>query len=476
MEGAHLMNAPGVAGGRSNRAVREPEVSRAEASKALRRAVQFFRASVGVQGGYVWRYSADLSRREGEGKVGETTVWVQPPGTPFVGAALLDVFEQTRDEYYLAAARETAAVLVRGQLHSGGWPARIELAPEDRRRFAYRADGPPRRKARDVSVLDDDMTQSVLRFLVRLDATTGFRANGIHTAALTGLQSVLRAQYPNGAWPQVYRGPADTAGHEARRARYRSSGEYPRVKEYWNFYTLNDGVMSDVIATLLLAARTYDDGEEYRVAALRGGEFLIRAQLPEPQPGWAQQYDFGMYPAWARKFEPPAVTGGESQGVMVTLLDLYEETGERKFLAPVATATAYFRRSLLEDGRLARFYELRTNRPLYFNRRYELTHDDTDLPTHYAFRIPSRLDAIAARHDALVARGRPPRNPPAVASRPSSSRVRMIIDAMDERGAWVEDGRMRYWGKADPTRRVIDPHTFVRNVAVLARFVGRSTR
>ena len=50
--------------------------------------------------------------------------------------------------------------------------------------------------------------------------------------------------------------------------------------------------------------------------------------------------------------------------------------------------------------------------------------------------------------------------------------MRRIIDALDERGAWVDDGRLRYWGKADPTRRVIDPRTFAGNVVALAAYAG----
>ena len=34
---------------------------------------------------------------------------------------------------------------------------------------------------------------------------------------------------------------------------------------------------------------------------------------------------------------------------------------------PVPRAIQYFRKSQLKDGRLARFYELQTNRPLYFH-------------------------------------------------------------------------------------------------------------
>ena len=41
----------------------------AEAGDRMRQATAFFRERVAVKGGYLWRYSADLARREGDGKV-----------------------------------------------------------------------------------------------------------------------------------------------------------------------------------------------------------------------------------------------------------------------------------------------------------------------------------------------------------------------------------------------------------------------
>src|SRR5262245_57787517 len=114
--------------GATGRAEEPPLRTRAE--KALRKAVEFYRNQVGVEGGYLWRYSDDLKRREGEAKASETTAWVQPPGTPSVGMAYLSAWEATGDRYYLDAARETGTALVRGQLRSGGWDYRIEFAPE----------------------------------------------------------------------------------------------------------------------------------------------------------------------------------------------------------------------------------------------------------------------------------------------------------------------------------------------------------
>jgi PelA/Pel-15E family pectate lyase len=71
------------------------------------------------------------------------------------------------------------------------------------------------------------------------------------------------------------------------------------------------------------------------------------SQMPDPQPAWAQQYDANMHPAWARVFEPPSVTGGESQGIMRMLMVLYRETGDKKYLEPIPRALAYLKKSIL---------------------------------------------------------------------------------------------------------------------------------
>src|SRR5262249_44358331 len=136
----------------------------------------------------------------------------------------------------------------------------------------------------------------------------------------------------------------------------------------------------------------------YIASAGRGGSFLIRAQLPDPQPAWAQQYDREMLPVWERKFEPPAITGLESQDALEVLLLLHRKTGDAKYLAPIPRALAYLKASRLPDGRLARFYELKTNRPLFFTRDYKLTYDGGDVPTHYGFFFASRLDSIEAAY------------------------------------------------------------------------------
>ncbi len=447
---------------------------RNKAQDALKRAVRFFREEVAVQGGYLWRYSEDLSKREGEGEASATTAWVQPPGTPTVGMAYLRAFEAAGDNGHLEAARETAYALVKGQLRSGGWTYRIEFDPTERKRYAYRQKGGGD-KARNVTTLDDDTSQAALRFLMRADSALEFKDDRIHEAADYALTTLIKAQYPNGGWPQGFDQIPEPTQFPVKKASYPESWSRDYVKsDYWKYYTINDGNLERLVETLLEAAEVYRN-PAYRKAALRIGDFLVLAQMPEAQQAWAQQYDFDLHPDWARKFEPPSITGGESQGALRTLLALYAESGDRKLLEPIPPGLDYLRRSRLPDGRLARFYELKTNRPLYFTRDYRLTYEDTDLPTHYSFKVADGTAAIerdfrrlsALDTDAL----KRTKKRTTIPRRPTDSEVAEVIRNLDARGRWVEDGGLRHYGPADATRRIIDSATFARNVELLSAYL-----
>ena len=301
----------------------ETKPLRAEAAEAMRRGAQFFRERIAVNGSYLWQYSEDLARREGEGKASATLGWVQPPGTPAVGMAFLRAHEATGDSYYLDAARETALGLVAGQLRSGGWTYSIEFNPEERKKAAYRDGGGY--TGRNTTTLDDDTTQSAVRFLMAVDTALKYEHAVIHRCVIDALESLLKAQYPNGAWPQGYDEFPDAAKFPVKNAAYPEawSRTWPGSQQYWRRYTLNDNSLATTIETMFEASRVYGSASattnlasQCRAAALKAGDFLIRAQMPEPQPAWAQQYDFDMHPAWARKFEPPAISGGESQSAL----------------------------------------------------------------------------------------------------------------------------------------------------------------
>jgi hypothetical protein len=119
---------------------------------------------------------------------------------------------------------------------------------------------------------------------------------------------------------------------------------------------------------------------------------------------------------------------------------------------------------------LARFYELRTNRPLYFTKDYELTDKSDDVPTHYGFEFDSPLEELQAEYDRLLADG--PREPPPGQTRAElAAQVRTIVDTLDDRGGWLDARSMRGFRKASP-EGVYQSETFIANVSTLCRFLN----
>lgn len=407
----------------------------------MKRAADFYHHQVASHGGYVYFYSLDLEQRWGEGQATEDQIWVQPPGTPTVGLAFLRAYEATGDDDYLQAATAAAEALVYGQLESGGWTNCVDFDPQGARTADYRNG---RGRGKNNSSLDDGQTQSAIRLLVAVDQAHQFQHAAIHESAQIALDALLDAQFPNGAFPQVWTGPVEP--QPIVPASYpdydwRTEG---RIKEYWNMYTLNDNVCGYVARALIDAHRVYGD-ERYLDALRKLGDFLILAQMPEPQPGWAQQYNYQMQPIWARKFEPPAIAGDESQEAIETLLLITEATGDPKYVKPISRALAYLDRSRQPDGRLARYYELQTNEPLYMTRsskQYELTYDDTNLPDHYGWKIESQLKrlsngfSILRVYEAMQGIDRPKpkwgRNTPV-----TKDVIQQICADLDEQGRWV---------------------------------------
>jgi PelA/Pel-15E family pectate lyase len=442
---------------------------RDEVVRVLKQAATYYRNRVASHGGYVYYYSTDLTQRFGEGKASADTIFVQPPGTPTVGMAYLDAFEATGDAFYLDAARETAEALLFGQLRSGGWTQVIHFAkPAEGRVGNYRKGSGGNW---NFSSLDDDQTQSALKFLIKTDKTLGFQHAEIHDAALYGLDALLHAQFPNGAFPQGWAAPVQP--RPVRTARFpdydwRTEG---KIKNYWDEYTLNDGLAGTVAEVLMVAHQVYGD-EKYKAALERLGDFLILAQMPESQPGWCQQYNEAMAPIWARKFEPPAIAGSESQDVMETLIKIARYTGEDKYLDPIPAALRYLNtRCLLPGGQLARYYELETNKPLYMDENYRLTYDDSTAPSHYGWKHPARLDAIerayrAAKDGNAV--------PPVAAAPDLKAKVRRIIQELDQEGRWVSTyagERLVGQPKFQPGFRYLSSEVFSRNVETLGAYL-----
>ena len=157
---------------------------------------------------------------------------------------------------HLDAAIAAGEALIYGQLESGGWRNQIEFDPAGPRVDQYRNG---KGKGKNQSTFDDQISQGALLFLVRLDEVLEQENAILHEAVEHGLSGVLDAQFSNGAFPQIWTGKVKAV--QEKKASFpdydwRTEG---RIKEYWDQFTLNDGVAGSVPELLIAAHQVYGD-------------------------------------------------------------------------------------------------------------------------------------------------------------------------------------------------------------------------
>jgi hypothetical protein len=165
------------------------------------------------------------------------------------------------------------------------------------------------------------------------------------------------------------------------------------------------------------------------------------------------------------------VSGGESQDVLETLLKVYHLTQNKKYLAPISRALEYLKKSELPDGRLARYYELQSNKPLYMNRdggEYFLTYDDTKLPDHYGWKVASRLEMIGLRYQDARMLG-----VTGTVQLMDIDGHRRTLTELDDQGRWISTyGGERIIGQAKFAvgEKYLSSAVFSRNLSALAEY------
>ena len=394
-----------------------------ETLDTLKKATSFFR-SIATRGGYAGIYSMDLEKRYGEAlyePAKPTEIWVQPPGTPSVGACYLRAYQVTGDKAYLEAARDAARALAWGQRQAGGWDHRVDvshLEPGSKK--------PERKKGH--CALDDNISQGALSFLMRLDQE--INEEWLSESVELGLSHLMRSQFENGAWPQWH----------------------PLRGGYHDFYTFNDNTINDCIRVILEAHRLYGK-KQYLDCAMRGGDFIMLSRGKAPQAGWAQQYSHDMKPAWARKFEPPGICSAVTARNIRTLVDLYLHSGEEKVLGPIPEAIDWLEKSRIGPDLWARLYEVGTNRPIYGDRdgkvHYTLEEISEERKTGYSWQsgygiagaIRYYQEAKSLGADRLLKKRS---EPPSEVNRKLkalelASQVSAINRSLDDQGRWVKN-------------------------------------
>lgn len=376
--------------------------SRAEIERTMKRATTFMVEDVATNGGYVWSYLPDFSRRWGEIEAKPSMIWIQPPGTATMGHLYLDAYHATGDEYYYEAAEKVAGALIRGQHRSGGWNYFIDFAGEASTKAWYETIGANAWRMEefqhyaDNATFDDAGTSEAMQFLLRLYVE---KNDPKYRPALErAIQFVLDSQYPIGGWPQ--RWPYD-----------------PGYPEYANYITFNDDVASENIRFLLM---TYQVLGETRVldAITRAMNVFLVTQQGQPQPGWALQYTLDLKPAAARSYEPNALTTHTTASNIEALLGFYRMTADTKFLARIPEALDWLESLRLPPDQVAvkgrefpTFIEIGTDRPIYIHRRgsnvvngeYYWDYDPRAPLGHYSAYRAIDIPALRAEYEQLKA-------------------------------------------------------------------------
>ena len=399
-----------------------------------------------------------MSLRWGEGPKDAETIEVQPPGTPAVGQSFLRAYQATGDKQALVAAKDAAYALIRGQNKYGGWGHTINFADLSNETVSF----------------DDNQSQSAISFLMALDREIDDSL--LSVATKRAVEMMITTQLDNGGWPHLY----------------------PERGNYHDYATFNDGGINDCIRVMIEAYQLYGEDKAIKKSLRKAARFMMISQLPPPQPGWAQQYNEFLQPAWARTFEPPSVCPAVTIKNINTLIDLYLTLEDPTLLEPIPDALRWLRDVRMENGKWARFVELGTNKALYYDRpriRVESVEElHPERRTGYAYEtdLESALEASSKRYgkalklgcDGLWKDEHPELSKEEVAHRLEilSGSVKEILEAQESSGAWItRNDRFKKtmpkeirWNGQYLVMDRISSAVFNRNVAILCEFIELS--
>ena len=293
-----------------------------------------------------------------------------------------ELLNKPDDWYQSAEGRKTTANIISWQSSHGSWPKNQDTTLKE-----YYGD-----RKQLSGTFDNGATTGELRYLARAFRATNDQA--CSNAFLSGFDHILKAQYPNGGWPQYF----------------------PLSRKYHRRITFNDGTMIRLLELL----REVANEKEYaflntkrrsaaRKAFDRGVECIVKCQIVvrgTPTVWCAQHDEVTLAPAAARAYELPSLSGSESAGILCFLMTLEQPSPE--VVRAVKAGVAWFDAAKIEGIRIeksggdrkvvkdssappmwARFYEIETNRPFFCDRdgvkKYDISEIGPERRNGYAW-------------------------------------------------------------------------------------------
>lgn len=287
-----------------------------------------------------------------------------------------EVVKSMPEEWYGSEeAKQVACNVLLYQRNVGGWPkntpVHLPLSEKEKEDLLLQ-----KNKVDDVTI-DNGGTILEMIFLAKV-----YRAAGeeiYRDAFLKGVNYLLDAQYDNGGWPQFY----------------------PLRKGYYTHITFNDNAMVNVLQLFqdIVVKNKYPFIQDEKVrtsikkALDKGIQCILKCQVVQngKLTVWCAQHDEQtLLPAQARAYELPSLSGSESAGIVLFLMNL--ENPGREVINAVHAAVSWFEKVKIEgisiqqftnpEGKndrqvvhdlnasplWARFYTLEDNRPFFCDR------------------------------------------------------------------------------------------------------------
>jgi pectate lyase len=239
-----------------------------------------------------------------------------------------DFLKKPDDWFRSEDGRKTTACILSWQSDQGSWPKNGDTT---RKEFAGD-------RAKLKGTFDNKATTDELRYLARAHRATSDKR--CLDAFLLGLDHILKAQYPNGGWPQYF----------------------PLSKQYHRHITFNDNTMVRLLEFLREVATSGDYAfvdQARRTSAGnafdRGIDCIVKCQVVVRGTStvWCAQHDeVTLKPASARSYELASLSGSESVGILQLLMSLEKPTPE--VIRSIKAGVAWFDSAKLEGIRVTK--------------------------------------------------------------------------------------------------------------------------